>query len=198
MGVSQGSGRQGFYQSNDREIYVTETEREKNVVSRYEVSGVDATKWICLVDLSDTTNWKHESTTRIDISAIGIMVDRAANSVGAVNIGVVTRVDGTNGDVKFFSALGFSNTSETFIRFFENYAPSQVKLGVSGGVLTRLVSNGGVTNDTAIQTDVSLDSFRGSGTVAPAVGDIVVRFLYTSGTSYNSVVRVFYHAEDTP
>lgn len=188
----------GGANTTDGEILVTETERERNKLSRYSLSSVGSTKYVVLVDLSDITNWPHTSTGRIDISFIGVTVDRAANSVGSVRIGVVTRVDATNGDLSYFFEVNFTNAADTFISRSENYAPSQIKCGVSaGGVTTAIVGNDKLTNSTAIQTDVALDSFRGATTVSPAVGDIIGEFTYTSGTAYGATMRILYHSETT-
>lgn len=47
---------------------------------------------------------------------------------------------------------------------------------------------------TAVNTGVSLDSPRGSSTVTPAVGDVIVKFTRTAGI-YDAAVSCFYHGE---
>jgi hypothetical protein len=44
----------------------------------------------------------------------------------------------------------------------------------------------------------TLASFRGAGTVAPAVGDIVLRVVKTAGTTLSPSCQLFYHGERTP
>ncbi len=183
--------------TDDGELLTTETEREENVCSRYAATAVGATLYVVMVDLSDMANFHLTANGRVDISAITVGIDRAANSVGAVNIGVVTRVDATNGDISFFSGTTFVNVSDTSLYRSINLAPSQMKCGVRSGIPTRFVTNDKLTNSTAIQSDVALNSPLGDATVFPAVGDIVAQFLYTSGTAYNATVRLFYHGEQT-
>lgn len=183
--------------SPDGEVLITETERERNVFSAYGPGAItsDGTTWACLVDLSDTSNWPHDRTGRIDISIINMQVDKTTNCTGSVSLGVITRVDATNADVTLFAGISFNNASETHLEVSRNFAPSQLKCGVSGGVATRIVTTAKLTNDTGIQTDVAMASHRGAGTVTPAVGDIVVRFIKTAGTSMTPAVQVFYHGE---
>lgn len=182
--------------SEDGELLTTETEREKNVTSRYVATAVAATLWVVMVDLSDVERFHLTGNGRVDISTITLGIDRAANSVGSVSVGVVTRVDAANGDVTFFSGASFVNVSDTNIYRSINFAPSQLKCGVYAGVPRKIVSNDVVLNSTAIQSDVALNSPLGDATVFPAVGDIVARFLYTSGSAYNASVRLLYHGED--
>lgn len=179
------------------ELTTVDSGGEKNVLARYYAENIAATTWVVLVDLSDTANFHHDATGRIDISYLSMQIDRPTNAVGAVHIGVVTRVDATNADVTFFAGLHFINSSDTAIIRSENFAPSQVKCGVTGGLTTKIVNNENVVNDTAIQTDVALASPRGAATVIPAVGDIVAQFQHISGGAYNASVRLFFHGQAT-
>ena len=74
------------------------------------------------------------------------------------------------------------------------FSPNQIKCGVSGGALTRVASGFGAESVTAINTGVTLEDFRGTGQVTPAVGDLIVAFGSTAG-SYNASVSVLYHGE---
>lgn len=183
--------------SSDNELLTTVTERERNVFTAYSPGAItsDGTTWACLVDLSDTDNWRHDRTGRIDISIINLSIDKSTNCTGSVSIGVITRVDATNGDVTFFAGASFTNSSDNRIVVERNYAPSQLKCGVSGGVTTRIATSAKTANDTGIQTDVPLASFLGAGTVTPAVGDIVIRFVKTAGTTMSPACQLFYHGE---
>lgn len=186
----------GFSFSTDQELYISETERERNVRAHYRLSGVQASAWALLVDLSDTVNWPHDDTGRIDISLINAMVDRSANSVGQMQLGVITRLSATNGDVTVIAALAFENNSETHIARDINLSPSQVKCGVDGdGNTPYMVTNARVLNDTGLQNDTAIASAIGTN-VIPAVGDIVLRFLHTSGGVWTGSCGVLYHAED--
>jgi len=182
--------------TNDGELITTVTERERNVMSRFIGLNIAATKWVCLIDLSDTTGFPHDSTGRIDVSYIATSVDRDNLAAGSVAVGVVTRVNGTNADVSFFTRLSFEKSDVQHINHPYNLSPSQIKLGVVDGTTTRFVSNDKELNITAINTGITLDSPLGSSTVTPAVGDVVVKFTVTAGT-YDSTIRALYHSQET-
>ena len=122
-----------------------------------------------------------------------MQVDRSNNSIGFMQIGVVTRVSATNGDFAPIAGIRFENTASTSIIRDINYSPSQVKCGVVAGVTTRITATGKVTNDTGLQTDVTIPTAAGTN-VAPAVGDIVIRYVHTSGGAWTGGVGVLYHA----
>lgn len=180
--------------TSDRELIITETEREKNVRASYVLSGIQATTWAVLVDLSNIVTWPHKATGRIDISAISMQLDKSSNSVGLMQLGVVTRVDATNGDVTTFGAIRFENSTENFIVRDVNLAPSQIKCDVVAGVTPHIISNSKILNDTGIQSDVAIPSASGSN-VIPAVGDIVIKYTHTSGGVWTGGMGILYHGE---
>ena len=180
--------------SNGGEVWVTETERENNVRASYAQSGIAASAWAVLVDLSDTTTWPHDFTGSIHVSHISLQVDKAANSVGLIQLGVVKRISATDGDVTMFSSLRFENGTNDLVRDV-NVAPSQIKCDVVGGVTPKMVSNISVLNDTGLQTDLAIQSASGS-TVFPAVGDIVMRIVHTSGGPWTAAAGILYHSHE--
>lgn len=167
-------------------------------MARVTLDNVGSTQWAVVVDLSDTTNFPHKYTGRIDISQIGMQVDRESSAVGRFQMGVVTRVDATSGDVTFFRSIMFEKGNETNFVRLETLAPLEIQTGVVGGKTQEIVSSGFVVNDTGLQTDVPLKSPLGDATVAPGVGDIVVRAVYTSGGTYNATGSVLYSSEKNP
>ena len=56
-----------------------------------------------LIDISDTSNWKHINTGHINLEYIIIEVDPTANFLGEVKIGFLENVDADNGD--FYNVL---------------------------------------------------------------------------------------------
>lgn len=183
--------------SEDNELLTVQTEALRNVFAAYSTGAitVNSTTWACLIDLSDTTNWKHDRTGRVDISVLDIEVDKSSNCTGDVALGVITRVDATNGDVTFFADLIFDNADGTRLTIDRNYSPSAIRCGVTAGVATKIATNDVALNETAIQTDVPLASFRGAGTVTPAVGDIVAKFVKNAGTTMTVYIELLYHGE---
>ncbi|WP_174804359.1 hypothetical protein [Martelella limonii] len=151
----------------------------------YSGSGISGTTYAMLVDLSDTTNFPHNDTGRIDLYSTFLLVDKAANSAGSVRLGVITRIDGTDADVSLVQGVSFTNTSDRSIerdRIFDH----PLKLGQSGGELTDVATAFKLTGVTAINTGLTLPSPRGN--VTPALGDVVIQFAYTSGSAYNASV----------
>lgn len=180
--------------SDDNEILITETERERDTFVAYTVADVSASGYAILIDLSDTTNFPHDRTGRIDLSAVYISVDRDSTATGRVRVGVITRVDGTNADITYVQGVNFAKSDERTILRDRRFSPSQIKLGVTGGVATRVLSSGAETNVAAVNTATPLASPRGAGTVTPAVGDVILNYERTAG-SYNLAVSATYHGE---
>ena len=178
--------------TSDGEMAVTSTEQERNVHAAISATGIVADGYLGLIDLSDTTTYPHDSTGRIDISWLKIAVDLDVNTEGRVSVGVVTELDATDGSVSFLFTVPFDKSSERRILSINNFAPSQLKFGVSGGALTHAITNNVDANTTLIQNDVAL-TFP-SGSVVPAVGDIVVWTEWTTG-AYDLTVEVLYHSE---
>ena len=182
--------------TEDGELAVTSTERERNVyaVVHDDAVGTGNTDWI-LVDLDDTANFPHADSGRIDISTINTHIaNDSGNPDGEFLIGVITRIDATDSDICWAFAVDFNLPNNTDIREDFNFAPSQLKFEVSGGDTTRIISDFKSLNDSTINTGVTMNSPRGASTVTPAVGDIVLRVTNAAG-----VLRLFcgvmYHGE---
>lgn len=180
--------------SDDNELLITETERERDTFIEFVKSGIAASGYSILVDLSDTTNFPHDRTGRIDISEISISVDRDSTATGVIKIGVIVGIDGTDADIVWATQLTFEKSDTRNISKRQRYSPSQLKLGVSGGALTRGISNNTTASETSVNTGVTLESPRGAGTVTPAVGDVIVYYGRSAGT-YDLDIFLTYHGE---
>lgn len=156
-------------------------------------AGISSTTYDILVDLSDTTNFPHLNTARIDLEYLKIAIDPASNSVGAVRLGVITRIDGTDADIDFAFNVPFGKTAGRILSI-NMFSPNQMKLGVQSGSWIFGLTNRSETDVTAVNTGVTLDSPRGSSTVTPAVGDVIVKYLHTSGSAWDSLLECFYHS----
>lgn len=166
-----------------------------NVQVAYSKNNIAASAWAMLIDLSDTVNWPHEPGVGIDVSYTSLQVDKATNTLGRLQVGVVTRIDGTNGDVSVFRGIIFDKDDGAGrIDRTENFAPSQIRCEVVGGQTPNLLTSNRVLNDAGINTATALDSPLGTATTIPAVGDIVVRYLHTSGGQWNAAVSMLYSA----
>jgi hypothetical protein len=181
--------------TEDDEMWTTVTERENDVAASYR-EIVSATKYYIHVDL-DGDDFPHviqgQSTNRLDITSLYIALDLAANSKGALQFGVITRVDGTNADISyFFDAPFISGAAEGTLLYSLRGVPSQVKSDLMDGVPQHWISNIAESDVVAVNTGVALDSPKGAGTVTPGVGDLIVKAEVGAG-SYAFTLGAFYH-----
>jgi len=175
--------------TSDGEVAVTSTERERNVLVHYQNAAVAATEYSILVDLSDTTGFPHDTTGRIDISWMKIDIEKsAANVIGEVEIGLITRIDGTDADISYLTGLQFLKGTSTNLSEITNYQPSQLKF-----LAGRFITNVTETNVVAVNTGVTLDSANGA--ITPGLGDVIIKQAYTSGGNYDFDIEVMYHSE---
>ena len=117
-----------------------------------------------LVDLSDTTNWKHSNTGEIIIEYIMLEVDPDTNFAGEVKIGYLTNVDGTDGD--------FNQILDIDMRRKANLFAEVIDFG-SHGLHCADSSHFGpiIANSTLFQTDVNLGGPDDYTTLAYPSGD---------------------------
>lgn len=185
--------------TTDGELFVTETEREQNVHALMAGAVSTAnTYWYGFIDLSDTTNWHHTGTGRIDISVLYLNVDKASAARGSAALGVITRIDETSADVEFIAGHSFIQNASDSIDFAVNIAPTQLKCGVVGGTLNRIKTGVKATGVTAINTGTTLPFGTGGPTFTPAVGDIVFRLITTTAGDVTFFAELAYHAHSAP
>jgi hypothetical protein len=182
--------------TDDDELLVSSSASNQNVRALLSRENISSTAYGILADLSDTTNFPHVSTGRIDISLLKVVIDPASNSVGSLDVGVITRIDGTDADMVFAAHIPFGKSPERILSI-NNYSPSQMKLGVTGGVWLQGVSNVSAANVAAVNTGITLDSPIGTSTVTPAVGDVIVRYFHSAGSAWDGVIAIFYHSNAT-
>lgn len=161
-------------------------DRDKVVGVSYVKLGVAATTYYMLIDLSNLSGgYPHANTTG------GVFV-AGSNSKGvktnsgakwAVEVFVITRIDGTDADIVAIPGVSFSlrDTStlslpEQIIQFF----PIMLDLTVSAGALVNVLSNFILLNVAAINTAITLEDAGGNNT-APAVGDVIIKAELVSG-----------------
>lgn len=153
------------------------------------VSGINATEWHMLVDLSDRAQFPHNHVGRVDLHSVFIFVDKGGQTNGAVQLGVVLRVDGTDAKVGFVQGVSFDNSSErTFSR--DRVFNTPILCGQASEMLTQVATSFIEDGITAVNTATPLVS--PFGTATPQVGDLLVRFQYTSGQNYTAAVSAQY------
>lgn len=179
-----------FSATEDGEILTTVTEREIDTFIAYGDQDIAATAYAILIDKSDTANFPHSETGRIDLTAVYLFVDRTNTAVGRLRLGVITRIDGTDADISYIQGVSFQKGSPPTIERDRHYSPSQLKCSVVDGELNRILT-GETETTTSVNTGTTLDT--PAGTATPAVGDLIVKFQHDSGGQYNAFVSAFYH-----
>ncbi len=186
--------------TEDNEIAVTTTEQERGVwaiVGETEVTTTDI--WRMLIDVSDTTNWPHSRTGRVDLTNEYIRVGRDANATGVVVLYLVLDIDGTEATLAPVSAVTFNKSDERQITADRKYSPDQLKLAVVDGEALYIAVDG-LTTTTDINTGVTVDGPDGLNggagvSTTPAVGDVLVLFAASASGAYEASVKVSYHGE---
>jgi len=162
-------------------------ERSNKFLSYSSVDNVASTHTIA-VDLSDTSGYPHDRTGSLTISSVEIDVEKSTGATGTIRLGVITRVDNTNGDISYLLDYPFEKTTETSLDFGSNVSPSLINLKRS------YVTNVSSLSATAFQADVLLPTSIG-GNKAPSVGDLILSVIRTNSEAINFVLKIFYQSE---
>lgn len=179
--------------TKDGELMTATSEKELNVMAGLVVTSVNTTSYYGLVDLSDTTNYHHDLTARIDVSQLHLDADRGTFQ-GFIRFGVITDINGTEADITFWHNFRIDSSSGGVYQIAENYAPSQIRLGVSGGATNEIVTN---SKETTTSVDTGTPLAGPAGNFTPAIGDVIVKFERNAGTLTEGSICLFYHGEDT-
>lgn len=185
-----------FRFSDSHELFTTNTERETSVNIRIsDFKSTTGTFWYGVIDMSDTVNWPHEYQDRIDITAIGLNIDKAAATRGSLSLGVVTRIDETDADIEVIAGYSFLENDSTSTLFAFNYSPMQLKCSVVNGRTDKIKTSSLLTGITAINTLTPLNfGAAGGATFIPAVGDIVTRLSTTVIGNIFFGISLSYHS----
>jgi hypothetical protein len=184
--------------TEDGELFTTVTERESDVFSQYSEAAIAATKYIALID-RDNPLFPHviqgQGTGRVDVTSLYIALDAAVNTSGILNVGVISRIDGTDADIWYMLGVPFLATTTQFVLSLRG-VPSQVKLDTVNGVLQHGITNSQELNVAAVNTATVLDSPLSAASVTPDVGDVIAKLEHVSGGAFNVGMFVFYHGHD--
>lgn len=184
--------RTSFASTPDAEMYTTVTEREIGVWAG--LSGSQAstgTTYHGLVDLSDTVNWPHDETGRLDFTLLRVSIDKANAARGAISLGIITRINATNADIVYIDGVGFLENDASFLQFMNNISPMQLKTNIDGSFnLSRVKTTTKEVNVTAVNTGITLPPFN----FTPAVGDCIARVVTTTGGTLNYGIGICYHS----
>lgn len=154
--------------------------------------AVAASTAYVLVDLSDTTNFRHKDTNAIHLQGLNLHCEKASDGVYDIWVGAITEVDATNGTAAWFHCFhleAVGNPVDSTDRFagsvdftFGGANPDGVNLEVNAATagsekLRYVVSNLTQAGNTNWQTDTGLASpvgAAGGATGKPGAGDLVV------------------------
>lgn len=102
-----------------------------------------------LIDLSDTTNWKHTNTGEIILEYMMLQIDPGSTFAGEVRIGYLKNVDATNGDFVTLFDVDMKKQASLLVEVLD--------FGAHGMHCNDNQHFGPVdANDTAYQTDINL------------------------------------------
>lgn len=181
--------------NSDQELVITEAERERDIGAKYD-TDVGTLKYAILVDLSNNASFLHQGNGRIDISQVYTTVDKTAATNGTIKVGVITAINASLASMSYGLAVPFERNGDTKVESFRHYTPTQLRLGVTSSALTRFVTSDSETGVTFVNTGLTLGS--PAGPVIPAVGDVIVKYGFTTGATYTASLQYFYHGQSLP
>lgn len=178
--------------SSEGDLYTTTHQvQEGGVVNLTQNVSSSLTGYALLIDLSDTTTFPHSNTSYISLDYVKLQAAFGTNNAdGEIKIGRVTRNDTTDGDVnwlfssKFHSGGGVQSLAETY-----DFQPCSLDTST-----TKYLSNDTSFNDSNFSTVSGLPSPTGGSYINPAVGDIVVQFVYDGSNTYDANITCKYHS----
>lgn len=138
-----------------------------------------------LIDISDTTNWKHTGTDHVIIDHILIEVDPDNSYLGEVKIGFLTEVDGDNGN--FNQIIDFDMAKKS------DLAIEDLKFGTGFHCQASTHFGPMLVNSTLFQTDLDLGGPDDPGTITypSGNGDLVTLIEVAAGTVDVSITLVY-------
>lgn len=159
------------------------------------LEAVAATTGYVLVDLSDTTNFKHTDENVIHLLGLVLSAEKASDGAYDIWVGVITEVDGTNGSAHWLhcwhlqSMDNATDSTDRFngsVDFTANGAnPNGLNLEIDKTAAAEkprhFLSNEVLAGSTVFQNDQNMTSPAGA-TTKPGVGDLVVYVEETGGT----------------
>lgn len=168
--------KDSFKRTEFGEVYTTTRSEQSNV--RCTLGGTQSgveTNYYGFIDLSDTTNWPHKSTGFIGFNYLALVIDKASNSTGTIDLQLITRIDGTSADLTTIVSAPFIYNASEAVQILANFSPAVIKCEVVSGQTPFIKTNNKQTNVTAVNTATPVAFGPGGATFTPAVGDLLCR-----------------------
>ncbi len=186
--------------TNNNDTVVSLSQLQDNVHSKVVVNATTTPGQLVLVDLSDTTNYKHSrGVGKIEVSQIKITFNADVAATTTIKFGVIasTSASGALADIYWFDEVSFSaNNATMYVGRQEkiiDYQPSSIKLGI-----TSAVPNGLITSDISTSTNLFATTTKFTSPVGfrhlgsnPGVGDLVAYMIDVKGTSTTTVQTTY-------
>ncbi len=135
-------------------------------VIHLDAEDIATTTGFMLVDLSDTTNWPHTATGHIDLLFFAMTTDPSATFSGDVQVGFLSSVDATDGDLNEVFELHMEKKPDPKIVTIQYFFGIALEAAHFFGPIT--------ANDTTWQTDVNLQGPSGASSFPSGNGDLVM------------------------
>ena len=151
-----------------------------------DVTGVVTQTAYMLVDISDTTNWKHTNTNHIIIDHLLIEVDPDTSFAGEIKIGFLGNVGATEGD--FFQIVDVDMAQKS------DLVVEDLEFGTHGYHCQESTHFGPIIVDsTLFQTDVNLGGPDDPATLTypSGNGDLALLIERTGGTVDVSITMIY-------
>jgi hypothetical protein len=133
-----------------------------------------------VVDLSDTTNWKHDYTGHIDLCYANISINGSDSFNGRVELGYLENVDAENGDMRIIKSWPIDSTIK-----YASIVNDELNFDGQGGyfhcgsVRAFLPMN---EHDQLFQTDVKITGPDGNTNYYSGNGDLVLKITRGAGS----------------
>lgn len=141
-----------------------------------DVQNASGTVGYMLIDLSDTSNWKHSLTGHITIEEVHVNVNPSTSFVGDIEFGFVSSVTTTSGTLNNVLPTVHLQQQATDSDHFYDYR----NIGLN--LKTTDLFGKTTTFDTTWQTDVNLYGPNGATSFPCGDGDMVMKLISTAGT----------------
>ena len=139
-----------------------------------------------LIDISDTTNWKHKGTDHVIIDHILLQADPDSAYLGEIKVGFLSNVDATDGDFNQMIDLDLAKKSDLIVEDLEFGSHGlHCQSGTHFGII--------LADSTLFQTDVDLGGpdDPATGTYPSGDGDLVLLVERSAGTVKVSVTIIY-------